>query len=133
MVRAHPAVAAHPRSRCSSLLCLVYHAHRTGICTANRAGRVRLSRPQRIVVLSAQIFTSLAMGAFLFSTEPFRVTRLLQTGAMSSAVAFPLGILLPLMFRKVGSHVGPCARCSALTCADWRCCARQTISDHGRL
>ena len=72
-----------------------------GIFTADIPGRVYMTRPQRVVVLCATCFTSLAVGAFLFSNEPFRVSRLLQTGFLSALAMLPPSVLLPFLFHKV--------------------------------
>lgn len=78
----------------------------TGMFTADIAGRVRMSRPQRVVVLCATCFTSLAVTAFLFSSEPFRVERRLQTGVLSAVVMVIPSMLLPFLFRKVSYCAG---------------------------
>ena len=73
----------------------------SGMLTTDIAGRVRMTRPQRVIVLCATSFTSLAVGAFLFSNEPFRVTRLVQTGVLSAMAMIPPSVIIPFLFRKV--------------------------------
>jgi len=69
--------------------------------TTDAAGRVRMTRPQRIVVLCAMCYTSLATSAFLFTTDDFRVTRVLQTACVSAVILFPMGYGVPMLFRLV--------------------------------
>ena len=60
-----------------------------------------MTRPQRIVVLCAMCYTSLATSAFLFTTDDFRVTRVLQTACVSAVILFPMGYGVPMLFRMV--------------------------------